>query len=272
MTTPLVPPENSPRFQLWNEVKFLFHVGRPHRVELFRTGTSKTKHVILLHGWHSTERQMRAWHQVLAEADGERSVWRVTYDTHWKSFQRSARLIMAELKKQKVDWDDVVLVGYSMGGIVARQMVAYGFPARCVICLCSPHHGALGWSRLRFPILSDPGAATLTQWSRSLRALNSHPRDRAARQKYHLMAVTYHDRRGDHDNDGIVGQDSALGEWLGDVGSRTTLHFDYGQRPGFFTDPHILGMVPGALPAMRERVVKLLSGQEPPEEQTVEQS
>ena len=256
--TPLgTPPLDSPRFNLWNEARFLFHVTRPRAVSFERTGRSRSKHVVLLHGWHSTEAQMRAWHRALGEADPERSIWRFTYDTHWKSFSRSARQVMGALRRENVDWDDVVLVGYSMGGLVARQMVAYGFPARALVTLCSPHHGALAWSPLRFPILSDPGASTLTQWSASLRRLNENPRDRAARSRYHLMSITFRDKRGDHEHDGIVGFPSADGAQLGEVASRTRLRFDYGKR-AFFTDPHMLGMSPAAVPTMAERVKDLL--------------
>jgi pimeloyl-ACP methyl ester carboxylesterase len=257
--TPSTPPVDSPRFNLWNEARFFLHVVRPRSVTWERTGTSKSKHTILLHGWHSTESQMRRWHRELEVACPDRSVWRLTYDTHWKSFARSARQVLVELNRQHVDWDDVVVIGFSMGGIVARQMVAYGFPARAVIALCSPHHGALGWSNLRYPLISDPGASTLTHWSRHLQRLNSHPRDIAARKSLHLLSITFEDGRGRHDHDGIVGRASAAGEELGAVASRSHAHFDYGKR-AFFTDPHMQGMNPSALPAMREHIQAVLDG------------
>ena len=257
--TPIVPPEDGPRFNFLNEARFLWQVARPHHVELFRTGNGP-RHIVLMHGWHSTERQMRAWERALhGDLDPENcTFWRVTYDTHWKGFQRSARRIIKALRKEGVRDGDVTLIGYSMGGIIARQMVAYGFECRHLIALCSPHHGALGWSALRVPLILDPGAATLTQYSRTLKQLNTNNRDRAMRERYHLLALTYRDGRGEHAHDGIVGRDSALGVKLGEVGSRTHLEINYHERNAFFTDPHILGMSPEAVAPMREKIAQLL--------------
>ncbi len=255
--TSVAPPDDGPRFNFMNEARFLWRVARPHHVELFRTGTGP-HHVVLMHGWHSTERQMRAWERALQGDNNHCTFWRVTYDTHWKSFQRSARRIIKALRKEGVRDGDVTLIGYSMGGIIARQMVAYGFKCKNLITLCSPHHGALGWSAMRIPLLLDPGATTLMQHSRTLKQLNTNKRDREMREKYHFLALTYRDGRGEHAHDGVVARDSALGAKLGEVGSRTHLEINYHERNAFFTDPHILGMSPEATAPMRERIAQLL--------------
>lgn len=258
-TTQIVPPDDGPRFNLLNEARFLWRVGRPHHVELFSDGRGP-HHVVLMHGWHSTERQMRDWERALQRDCGENcTFWRVTYDTHWKGFQRSARRIIKALRREGVNDGEVTLIGYSMGGIIARQMVAYGFECKNLVALCSPHQGAMGWSPLRVPLLLDPGAATLTQYSRTLKQLNTNKRDRAMRERYHFLALTYRDKRGEHAHDGIVGRDSALGTRLGEIGSRTHVEINYHERNAFFTDPHMLGMSPAALPLMRERIVQLLN-------------
>jgi len=258
------PPLDMLRARVVQEARILWQVGRPRRVSIEAHQSTlgpenarpagAIRHCVLLHGWHSTERQMRAWHNALQELPEAKGVhfWRVTYDTHWKSFRRSALQVAHELRRLDSDWSGTLLMGYSMGGIVARQMVAYGFPCRKLIALCSPHHGAMTWSPLRFPLVGDPGAATLTSWSPALRDLNGNRRDIAHRPNYHLRAITFSDRRGAHDNDGIIARHSALGEELGEVASRATSHFNYERRPDFFTDPHMGGMHPKGLPDVVE--------------------
>ncbi|MDF2441744.1 MAG: Palmitoyl protein thioesterase [Abditibacteriota bacterium] len=207
---------------------------------------------------------MSRWQSALAtrpEARGYR-IWRATYDTHWKSFRRSARQLMREMRVQStlngIDWSDTVLIGYSMGGIVARQMVAYGFGCRALFALCSPHEGALGWMALRFALAGDVGAGSLTSYNRALHLLNSHPRDCAHRDRYEYYAITYRDPRGEHAHDGVVSQDSALGEGLGPLGYRQTLVRHYAERPFPFTRPHLGGMNPDVMRPALERLAQLL--------------
>ena len=259
------------RARVVQEARLLWDVGRPRRpiIEAHQSTLARPegaiRHCVLLHGWHSTERQMRAWQRALQELPEAEGVhfWRVSYDTHWKSFQRSARQVMQELRRRDSDWSDTLLIGYSMGGIVARQMVAYGFPCQSLIALCSPHNGAMAWSPLRFPLAGDPGAGTLVSWSPKLRALNNNPRDRAHRSRYHFRAITFSDRRGFHDNDGIVGRPSAMAEALGPVASRAITHFHYQQKPEFFTDPHMGGMSPRSLPEVAELCREIFIGKAP---------
>jgi pimeloyl-ACP methyl ester carboxylesterase len=213
--------------------------------------TLTPKNLILLHGWHSTNRQMNRWQSALAacpQAQGWR-IWRPTYDTHWKSFQRSARLVMRELERQNVDWSHTIILGYSMGGIVARQMVAYGFPCRHLIAIGSPHHGALSWRVLHLALAGDVGAVSLTNYNRALRLLNAHPRDYEHRNRFHFYAITHSTGPKNYDHDGLISLDSAWGNELGEVATRDSVHLHYEKRPLLFTDPHLWGMNPDTLPS-----------------------
>lgn len=259
-------------FMPLNLLKSEWEITRPKRVALsFVAGggdqstLTAGRNVLLLHGWHSTEQQMSKWQSTLAampEARGYR-IWRATYDTHWKSFRRTARQLMRAMHTQStssgVDWSDTVLIGYSMGGIVARQMVAYGFDCRRLIALCSPHEGALGWAALRFALAGDVGASSLAGYNRALHVLNAHPRDRAHRDRYEYYAITYLDSHGEHAHDGVVSESSALGESLGAVAHRQTVVRSYDERPFPFTRPHLGGMNPDVMRPALERVARILS-------------
>jgi pimeloyl-ACP methyl ester carboxylesterase len=67
--------------------------------------------------------------------------WSVNYKTHWRSFADSARDIGAAMHDEPYDFSHTVFVGFSMGGLVARQMVADGFPCQVLISIATPHQG-----------------------------------------------------------------------------------------------------------------------------------
>jgi pimeloyl-ACP methyl ester carboxylesterase len=250
----------------WELLRREWEITQPKPVRLlFVAGPQSTlaaKNLILLHGWHSTERQMTRWQSTLAaspEAHGWR-IWRATYDTHWKSFRRSARLLMREMNRQNIDWSHTILVGYSMGGIVARQMVAYGFPCRHLVAIGSPHEGALSWVALRFALAGDIGAVSLTDYNSALRTLNAHPRDRAHRNRYHFFGITHSIKDKFYEHDGLISRDSAWGISLGNVATRHETKLSLARRPLLFTEPHLAGMNPDLMPAVVAHCRSLMAG------------
>jgi hypothetical protein len=145
-----------------------------------------------------------------------------------------------------------------MGGIVARQMVADGFPCRALVSLCSPHHGLAPW----VPTLT-PGTLSLSRSSAALRKLNQHPRDIASREKYNCFSTTYEDPTGTHPHDGLVARRSALGQYLGAVASRHNTHLRYDRFAA--TDPHLAGMNAATMQAAIGRCAEIMAqnGNEP---------
>ena len=41
----------------------------------------------------------------------------------------------------KIEFDNIVVIAYSMGGLVARKFLSLGFPYTKLITLCTPHEG-----------------------------------------------------------------------------------------------------------------------------------
>lgn len=143
-------------------------------------------------------------------------------------------------------FEDVTFLCYSMGGLVARQMVAQGFPVTRLATVCSPHGGMMyGWA---FPA-PDAGANSLKQGSPELSWLNNHPREGALRGRYMFTSVVYNFRNGlgswDHDDDTAVDGWSARGDGLGAMVRRQKVKLNYEGGVGVQVGaPHKEGMDP----------------------------
>lgn len=208
--------------------------------------------IALLHGWHSLYEPMRSLENELRRQNPTARLWRVSYDSHWKTFRRSAREINARFRARGVDPQKTLLVGYSMGGIVARSMVEQGFAARGVLCLCSPHLGPA----LHIPF-GDLGSLSIFGPNLPLKRLNRGHSDIARRSDYFFQAITFTDASGFCRHDRIVSQRSALGVGLRGVGKRHCSNLRYeGIAPG--PHPHLQGLnpekVPEALAWCREKL------------------
>lgn len=200
------------------------------------------KNCILLPGWSLTvatqadmdriEKALR----VLPEAD-EYTFWNTTYDVHGLSFPENSSALIDLFNNQDADFSNTIIIGYSMGGVVARKMIQDGFPCRALVTICSPHQGLADW-------IPTPDRATMSiaPWSDDLKELNRSG-DTEHREKYHLFGITYHDIRGEHNDDAVVHFESAVGSDLANVTMRQEIHLDY--RNGLAgIDPHMRGMDP----------------------------
>src|SRR5579863_820080 len=187
--------------------------------------------VVLLHGWDEDGTTMQPLSDALA-ALASAADWEfhppITYETHLISFPTAA----AQIQPMVTDLSNLVLIGYSEGGLVARQLVANGVQVTAIVTTCSPHNG-LGWWIL--PV--DAGVRSLEYNSPELNALNSNPTDINARGTYHLFGNYFDDLLGGHPDDGVVPLPSALGSTLGIPDSQPNF-LDYnGWISGW--DPHL---------------------------------
>jgi pimeloyl-ACP methyl ester carboxylesterase len=216
----------------------------PKRVHLETIDDPKPLNCAILHGWHSLYAPLTRLEATLRALPNGHNVrfWRVTYDTHWKTFGQSAREISIALKNRGVEPENTLLVGYSMGGIVARAMIVDGFEAAGALCLCTPHLGPAPWMPS-----GDIGSLSIAPWSAKLARLNRHPTDVRRRKDYFFQAFTFTDRTGKQNHDRIVQQHSALGKGLPGPITRQSSELTYqGLAPT--CDPHLHGMKPEFLP------------------------
>jgi pimeloyl-ACP methyl ester carboxylesterase len=242
-------------------------VTRRHQVALQhfapRNGESSTRHCLILHGWASDAtalQKVREHLRALPQAAAW-NFWDISYDTTWQPFPTSAQQILGKLKATEHDFSQTLLIGYSMGGLVARGLVAEGFPCSALVTLCSPHHGPVNWMPL-----PTRGPRSLGNWSRHTHALDRHPRDIAHRKNYHFFGITYRDSFGYHNHDGMVAKSSALGEKLGEVAERCAMQLKYSTPVSILMpiDPHWRGMFPKYIgPALRHIGTLLATEAEP---------
>ena len=218
-----------------------YELMRPRRAHIETPDARGDWEIVVLHGWHSTYEPLLRLDSALREKFPNARIWKGIYDSHWKTFTRSAREIRAAMRAHHLEPSRTFLVGYSMGGVVARSVVANGFAARGVACLATPHLGAAPW--LHF---ADLGSFSISPQSHRLKNLNRHPLDRARRQDYFFQAFTFTDKLGFCRHDRVVGLRSATGQGLGEIGEINVKNLRYeGIAPD--VHPHLQGMNPACL-------------------------
>ena len=212
------------------------------------------RHIIVLHGWNSKKQDMdRDIAAMLTiPAVRQRNVWSFNFETHRTGFDIAALFLKRDIDKQGYDFSDVIFVGYSLGGLVARQLVANGMACRALITICTPHDGILP----SVPLLpADKGEHSMLQGSDQLNALNANARDVQHRERYHCYGFGFCDENGRCEyHDRVVSLRSALANNL--VGIRYSLPIYVRDTwPGDIH--HLKGMDPYYLGSVFDRLASL---------------
>ncbi len=216
---------------------------------------TKQKCCVLLHGWNNNGVSMHRLRNELYKLP-EATGWDFispSYESHFKSFKDSARALIEALASLNFDLETTILIGYSTGGLVARQMIAEGFQCQALITICTPHEGLLPWVTT-----PDITSMSLHMFSQDLAALNQNHKDIDIKHLYHLFGIYSKDLGGMHHDDGIVHLNSALGiNVFEDVASRQSIQLDYDFIAG--ADPHIKGLDPKYLTGFTTLCQQLLA-------------
>lgn len=213
---------------------------------------------IVLHGFNSKAKDMLKVYNHLRHLP-HADKWKfhlLEHETYWTSFRDSADKLAKQLKSQQ-NFQHVIFVGYSMGGLVARQMVGDGFPCSALVAINTPHQGTGDW----VPTLGA-GANSQAPHSKDLHTLNANTFDKMNRGRYAFYGMSYQDKNGYHADDQIVALHSALGNNLGSIERRLEIPLDYGSQheaPKVMhgSGPHMEGMNPKFIQLVSEHCANL---------------
>jgi hypothetical protein len=220
--------EQSPDIELWNE---------PAR--------GGDRHLFIFGGHFNVKEDMMPWFEELKPGLSDRYIWVLWYD--WsKPFPLGADDLIAKLRKTSHQFNDIVYLAYSMGGLIARHMIARRWPVTRLATIAAPHTG-LRWE---IPWFVTEGVKSIKQGSPELLALNQDSYESSMRSRYLYCAITYSVENSlgmwTHDDDQVVDRPSAQGAGMagGFLTAKTHLPFKGGVAPEI-GQPHKLGVVPG---------------------------
>lgn len=214
-----------------------FSVASENIIGALSDEDNQIRNIILLHGWGQTGKDMDQFKNRI-NGDSRLAhlpVYSISYP-YTTPFNVTGRLLRDDLRNSGIVDKNTLVVAYSMGGVVARQLYVEGYRFKKLVTICSPHQGMLPG----FPT-PDPGSLSLSPISIPLLALNSHPVDIGKRSDYSFFGITYRDVRGRFNDDGVVGYKSAVGADLGDAISRHAIDLKYNWVVLPPSDPHSRG-------------------------------
>ena len=174
------------------------------------------------------------------------------YNTH-QSFVFGAQEIAAFLQNNRISTHNLSIFAYSMGGLVARQMIANGLKPKRLVTYCTPHLGIMG----HVPPLTN-GALSMLGISQDLARLNKNETEIAHRRSITAIGFS-HVNPHPQLHDGVV-----------EVYSSTGLNLGFGRQvhwmsmrmgPQFPLNPHgAVQNLPDIEPALSLFVEDVLKG------------
>lgn len=127
------------------------------------------------------------------------------YNTH-ESFVYAAKIWTDQIKNAAPNLPKVHFFGYSMGGLVARQIAANGISPTSLFTFCTPNLGTANW----VPPVNN-GALSMAGYSNDLKMLNNNTYDKSNRSRMTCIGYAYRENSSKtHNNDGVVELSSAV--------------------------------------------------------------
>ncbi len=213
---------------------------------------------IVIHGYNSKAKDMLEVYNHLRQLPFSNQ-WKfhlVEYETYLTSFRDSATTLARQLQKTQ-SFNKVIFVGYSMGGLVARQMVGDGFPCSALVAINTPHLGTAPW-------VPTPGSGANSQspHSKDLKTLNANTFDILNRKHYAFFGMSFRDKLGYHADDRLVTLASALGKNLSGIERQVEIPLNYGanrEAPQLISGsgPHLEGQRPESIHLVSQHCTQL---------------
>jgi esterase/lipase len=100
-------------------------------------------YIFLLHGLGATPITLWPLEQYLSHVGGYENTHRISYPVDQLNFQDSIDFVDKQMKMYATkDIDDIILIGQSMGGVVANNMHTKGWNIKKAVYIGAPLHGA----------------------------------------------------------------------------------------------------------------------------------
>jgi pimeloyl-ACP methyl ester carboxylesterase len=206
----------------------------------------KDKNIILIHGlsgdsaFNTSSDQMKKFYEHI-ENDPlikDYNVWTIVYNTWEIPFYYSGSWLYAEFTKiPDYKFFDAIIVGYSMGGLIARTLAANGFNFKYLITVDTPHLGpsvsintVINIGNLLPPFSIKQGLISLAAGSYSHDFIDKSPLDiqkRAGNYAYYAIDYINDDENNFHGDDWVVPVNSQLALSLGEVKWRYLLKKEF---------------------------------------------
>lgn len=175
--------------------------------------------VIVLQGYFHTKESVKEWATYIKDTSGYSAVYTYAWYDYWnKSFDLAGAELFDRLHTFPPypldEFDQIIVIGYSMGGLVARKMLSVGFNFTKLITVCTPNEGI-------FNHVADwggAGAKSMHKDSPFIKLLNNNPTDKANRYKHFYIAYQYYAEKikKTYPDDTILWSSSGQGAFLGE--------------------------------------------------------
>lgn len=187
--------EATPQFIFMYQEKPLLtsSLSNPYKLELKLGKIGRGRSVILVHGLHDNS---ESWNDMLKYfkdhgIGNTNNIW--TFQYKWgkgiaENGREMAKEVLAKQKDNNITKDPII-IAHSMGGLVSRAYIAYGYNGQTtnfykLVTLSTPHYGSkLG----HFVSLTGDGIKDLKPGSKFLNDLNANTYEKKQRSKYWVL-------------------------------------------------------------------------------------
>lgn len=220
---------------------------------------------VVLQGYLHSDESVRDWANYIASQPAIKGdLIYATYNYYLFTFRELGRDLYNKLQQKFPNggnYEEIIFIGYSMGGMVARSIVSLGYPFARLYTLCSPHHGMFNF--LNVPLILGRGYDSLKWGSYDLWYIWRMRQDQINRAKFYCIGYYYtiNNRRNKFLDDTAMALKSSTGGHFDKVYKRKSVLYHYDSWfvpvPAFY--PEAAHVLPGKENRFQETLAPILN-------------